>query len=202
MGLAIVLGALVTVVVRTVPSYLVTTANIENNPYGAYILFQLPFALIFGAVLSFLGGLVGSAAERLILSGAARLLQGRRWMAALGWLTVLAGGALVGFVGGGNDVKTDDVIAAAKAVDGAIRLAGGQQVSSEELPPGFLVSQPALGMLQGYGPRIQQPYQISLGEHDGIEVVTDTRFQDGLEVRCVSRAARISRCFEERALEQ
>ncbi len=174
-----------------------TTANIENNPFGAYILFQLPFALIFGALLSFLGGAVGSAAERLLLSGVARLLQGRRWMAALGWLTVLAGGALLGYIGGGNDVKTDDVIASAKAVNSAIRIAAGQQVPSEELPPGFLVSNPALGTLRGLGPRIQQPYRISLGEHDGYEVVTDTRFQDGLEVRCVSRAARISRCFEE-----
>lgn len=195
-GLGLLCGALATALVRTIPAYLVTVATVENQRFGAYIMFQLPFAIIFGAILSFLGGLLGSAAERLILSQAARLLRGARWATALGWLLVVGGGGLLGYIGGGHSARTDESIAAAQAVNRAIQIAAGRAPAAAP-PPNFLVSAPALATLRGLGPRIQQPYRISLGGHDGSEVATDARFQDGLAVRCVSRAARISRCFEQ-----
>jgi hypothetical protein len=195
-GLALLLGAATTMLVLTLSAIIVTTANMANSVWSEFILYYLPVGVIFGALLSFLGGLVGSGIERVVLSGAARMFERGGWATLPAWVLVLLTGAVLGFSASGGGPRRDSIMAAAQAVDSAIHIAQGQAISDETLPPGFAVSDPALDTLRGFGPRLQQPYVIRLGDYDGIEVVTDIQFQDGLAVRCVSTVAHISRCFE------
>ncbi len=194
--LALLLGAAATMLVLTLSAYVVTTANRTSSEWSEFILYYLPVGIILGALLSFLGGLIGSGIERLVLSGVGRMFQSGRRASVLGWALVLIAGAALGYAASGGGPRRESVMAAAQAVDSAIHMARGQQVASEALPSGFAVSDPALKTLRGFGSRIEQPYTIRLGEYDGIEVATDIQFQDGLAVRCVSTVAHISRCFE------
>ncbi len=195
--LAVLLGALITSTARTLAAYLETLGSLKGSPFAELILFRLPVGLIFGAALWFLGGLLGSAVEWLALNRAAHWFETRR--APLAWALVIGSGLLLGTLAGGTSVQRYDAVAAAQAVHGALRIAGGQSPGSADLPAGFLVSGPALDTLHSFGARIRQPYRIAFSQHTGREVVTDTRFQDGLVVRCVSAGAQISRCFENKA---
>jgi hypothetical protein len=118
--------------------------------------------------------------------------------AMLAWTLMIGAGVLVGYIAGGINQQRLDTVAAARAVRGAILIATGQEPPLSELPRGFEVSGPALDTLRSFGARIRQPYRISHSRDDSTanEVVTDTRFQDGLLVRCVSSGAYISRCYE------
>jgi hypothetical protein len=193
--LALLFGALVTAIVQNTAAYFVTTASLVNNQYAELIWLGLPLGILFGFLLSFLGGLLGSAFERLVLSGALRLFEQRAGLGLLAWVLVLCGGLLLGYIASGGSTKRDQTIAGAQALHAALQVAEGTTVPDDAQPPGFRVSDLALGNLRELGPRLHEPYVISLGEYDGFEVVTDAHFQDGFTMRCVSNGAYITRCF-------
>ena len=193
---AVFLGALSAAVVRALTAFVQTMASLENNLNAEFIQVYLPVGLIFGAGVWFLYGLVISGIGYFALSRAADLFASRRAM--LAWTLMIGAGVLVGYVAGGINQQRLDTVAAARAVRGAILIATGQEPPLSELPRGFEVSGPALDTLRSLGARIRQPYRITYSRDDSTanEVVTDTRFQDGLLVRCVSSGAYISRCYE------
>ena len=196
-GLALLIGGIVTAIVQTVSAYFVTTASLVNNEFAELIWLGLPLGLLFGVLLAFFGGALGSIFERLVLLSAARLFERHPRAAVLAWALVLGGGLLLGYIASGGSTKRDQTIAGAQALHSAILIAEGQTVPGEAMPPNFHVSEFALGTMRQYNSHLGQPYVISLGQYDGFEVVTDAHFQDGFTLRCVSTDAYISRCFEQ-----
>lgn len=194
-GFALVMGGLVTAIVQTTAAYFVTTASLVNNRDAEFIWLGLPLLLIFGIFLSFLGGLLGSAFERLVLAGVLRLFEQRSRLSLLAWVLVLGGALLLGYVASGGNTKRSETIAGAQALHTALLVADGTTVPDNTQPPGFRVSKRALDSLRELGPRLREEYVISLGEYDGFEVVTDAHFEDGFTMRCVSNGAYITRCF-------
>jgi hypothetical protein len=194
-GFALVMGGLVTAIVQTTAAYFMTKASLANNRDAELIWLGLPLLLIFGIFLSFLGGLVGSAFERLVLAGVLRLFEQRTRLSFLAWVLVLGGAVLLGVVASGGTTKRTETIAGAQALHAALQVAEGETVPDGALPPGFQVSKLALDSLRELGPRLREEYVISLGKYDGFEVVTDAHFQDGFTMRCVSNGAYITRCF-------
>lgn len=197
LGLALLVGGGVTAIVQNVSAYFMTTASLVNNQYAELIWIGLPLGILFGLVLAFIGGLLGSAFERLVLAGAAALFRRRSRLALLAWALALCGGLLLGIVASGGGAKREQPIAGALALHTAIGIAAGENVPDDARPAGFQVSDLALGSLRQLGARIHEPYVITLGEYDGLEVVTDAHFQDGFTMRCVSKGAYITRCFEQ-----
>jgi len=194
-GFALLMGGLITAIVQTTAAYFVTTASLVNNQDAELIWLGLPLLLIFGIFLSFLGGLVGSAFERLVLAGVLRLFQQRSSLSLLAWVLVLGGALLLGYVASGGTTKRAETIAGAQALHTALQVAEGTTVPADAQPPGFGVSTLALDSLRKLGPRLHEEYVISLGEYDGFVVVTDAHFEDGFTMRCVSTSAYITRCF-------
>jgi MFS family permease len=194
--LPLLLGALATMLVRVSVGYVSVVASLEGNQFAEFIIYNLPVGLLFGAGLWFLGGLLGSLLEYWLLDRAALWLELRRAALAFGVLVVVGIG--LGLIAGGVSSQRNNAIMAAQAVNGAVRVARGEQPSAGELPEGFRASDLTLKTLRGFGDQIQQPYQIFLADNFVYrsEVVTDIRFTGGLVVRCVSNGAQVSRCFE------
>lgn len=191
-------GAIATAIVQIGTAYLVTTAALEGNSFAELIMFQLPLGLVFGGALWFVGGMLGSVLERLALRSAAGFFQ-QSGKAAIGLALVLGAGAALGFLAGGNSEQREQTIAAALAVDVALRDSIGQNVPTQEIPSGFSASGPAREALATLRDQGDRPYQIVFIENDGREIVTVVRYPDGPAVRCVSVGAQISRCFRDQS---
>ncbi len=195
-GLAIFYGAAVTAGVRVITGYTQTVSSLETNSWAELIMLRLPFGLVFGGALWFLGGAVGSFIELQALKFTDRLLGARP--AAVAWTVMIVAGLVVGAVAGGTTAERSDSVAGARAMYAAMQMAKGEPLAPGELPAGFQVSGPALETLRGLGVRLNQPYEL-YSNNDYVyreQTITEARFQDGFVVRCISDAAWISRCHE------
>jgi hypothetical protein len=187
-------GAIASAIVQIGSAYLVTSASLEGNQFAELILFRLPLGLIIGGLIWFIGGIVGSAIERIVLGRVAPLFQTSQ-RALLGFALMIVLGAVLGYIAGGSSDRRNESIAAAQAVDIAFRQATGQPVAADAVPAEFFASEPAKQALAALTDQAGKPYQIIFIDHDGREVVTVVKIQDGPAVRCVSTGPVISRCF-------
>jgi len=194
--LSLLCGALATMLVRVSVGYVSAVASLEGNQFAEFIIYNLPVGLAFGAGMWFLGGLLGSLLEYALLERVALWLETKRVVRSFILMTVV--GLVLGLIAGGVSPQRNNAIMAAQAVNGAIRVARGEQPAAADLPDNFRTSDLALRTLRGFGDQIQQPYQIFLADNFvyRYEIVTDTRFAGGLVVRCVSNGPQVSRCFE------